>query len=172
MGLKGRDMFKSRIFFCSALLALLALFNSVALAQTSAPKIAKATVNAPVTLIDNGDSWTMDNGIVKLSLLKRNGNLTSLVYHGIEVLTRGQYWEQTPQGTIAATVTIDPKTNGGEGAEVSVKGVYAGDSPAPPAPPAAPLAPGAPRPAAGAPRGSRGLDIETRFTLERGSSGF
>ena len=171
MVLKGCDMSKSRVAFSSAFLALLALFTSAAPAQTSAPKIAKVTVNAPVTLTDNGDTWTMDNGIVKMTLLKRNGNLTSLVYRGIEVLNRGQYWEQTPQGTIAATVTSDPKTNGGERAEVSVKGVYSGDTPAPPAP-AAPLAPGAPRPAAGAPRGSRGLDIETRFTLERGTSGF
>ena len=88
------------------------------------PRVAKPTVNSPVTLTDNGDSWTMDNGIVKMSLLKRNGNMTSLVYHGVEILTHGQYWEQTPAGTITARVTIDPATNGGERAEVSVKGVY------------------------------------------------
>src|ERR1035438_6344626 len=80
----------SAVFFRSAFLALLALFTSAAPAQTSAPKIAKVTVNAPVTLTDNGDTWTMDNGIVKMTLLKRNGNLTSLVYHGVEVLTRGE----------------------------------------------------------------------------------
>jgi rhamnogalacturonan endolyase len=195
-------MSKSRILFLSASLALAAALSSAASAQTAsaAPKVAKVTVNQPVTLTDNGDTWTMDNGIVKMSLLKRNGNLTSLVYHGVEVLTRGQYWEQVPSGDVTARVTIDPATNGGQRAEVSVKGVYNGNNTPPPflgaapaaspggAPSAAPAAggrgargegtpgaPGAPgaRPvAAGAPRGSVGLDIETRFTLERGASGF
>ena len=100
-----------------------------------------------------------------------------------------------PSGTITARVTIDPATNGGERAEVSVKGVYNGNNTPPPfegAAPAAALgtapaaggrggrgagapgAPGAPGRAGvgGAPRGSVGLDIETRFTLERGTSGF
>ena len=92
----------------------------------------------------------MDNGIVKLTVAKRDGNLSSLMYHGVEILTRGQYWEQVPSGTITAMVTIDPATNGGERAEVSVKGVNSGGT------------------------GGRGggMDIETRITLERGSSGF
>jgi len=191
-------MSKSRNLFLFTSFALAVAMASVASAQSgaAAPKVAKVTANQPVSLVDNGDSWTMDNGIVKMSLLKRNGNLTSLVYHGVEVLTRGQYWEQVPSGTVTAKVTIDPATNGGQRAEVSVKGVYNGDNTPPPflgAPPAGapsaapvvggrggrgggtPAAPGAPgaRPvAAGAPRGSVGLDIETRFTLERGASGF
>jgi rhamnogalacturonan endolyase len=142
------------------------------------PKVEKVTVDAPVTLTDNNDSWTLDNGIVKFSILKRNGNLTSLVYHGVEILTHGQYWEQTPSGTITAKVTIDPTTNGGERAEVSVKGEYkANNSPTPGG--AGDLGgaasyggPGGIRRAGGAPRGSNGMDIETRFTLERGTSGF
>ena len=211
-------MTKTRFLFLTMLLALAVvviygvLGQQAVKAQPSAasvqPKVAKVTVNAPVTLTDNGDTWTMDNGIVKMSLLKRNGNLTSLVYHGVEVLTRGQYWEQVPSGTVTARVTIDPASNGGERAEVSVKGVYNGNNTPPPflgaAPAAAPggapsAAPGAgarggrgggasgaggPGTAAGAPggagragvggapRGSVGLDIETRFTLERGISGF
>ena len=61
------------------------------------PKVAKVTVNDPVTLTDNGDSWTLDNGIVKATILKSNGNLTTLVYHGVSILnTRSEYWEQTP----------------------------------------------------------------------------
>jgi rhamnogalacturonan endolyase len=208
-------MTKARLLFVFLFLALAVVLTYGGVAQQAAsvqPKVAKVTVNAPVTLTDNGDSWTMDNGIVKMSLLKRNGNLTSLVYHGVEVLTRGQYWEQAPSGDVTAKVTIDPATNGGERAEVSVKGVYNGNNTPPPflgaAPSASPGgapsaasgaggrggrgggapgapgaggpgtaagAPGAPgaRPvAAGAPRGSVGLDIETRFTLERGTSGF
>src|ERR1035438_8282031 len=182
-------MSNSRVLVSSAFLALSAVLSSGAVSQTAAalPKVAKVTVNQPVTLTDNGDSWTMDNGIVMMTIPKRNGNLSSLVYRGIEVLTRGQYWEQVPSGIITAKVTIDPATNGGERAEVSVKGVYNGDNtptpggaarsgsaarPGGPGGAAGPGGPAGPRPAAGAPRGSVGLDIETRFTLERGVSGF
>jgi rhamnogalacturonan endolyase len=175
----------------SAFLALSVVATPSAPAQTAAPKVAKVTVNQPVTLTDSGDSWTMDNGIVKMTVLKRNGNLSSLVYHGVEVLTRGEYWEQTPTGTITARVTIDPTTNGGERAEVSVLGVNPGDLnnpspmggppgsgvpaaqeqrvPAAPGGPGAGRGPGGPRPSG--PRGG-GMDIETRYTLERGTSGF
>ncbi len=48
-------------------------------------------------------------------------------YHGINIPNaRSEYWEQTPAGTVTAKVTIDPATNGGERAEVSVKGVNPG----------------------------------------------
>jgi len=67
-------MTKSRVVVGSAFLAVGLLLSSAA-AQTAAPKVAKVTVNQPVTLTDNGDSWTMDNGIVKMTVLKRNGNL-------------------------------------------------------------------------------------------------
>jgi rhamnogalacturonan endolyase len=143
-------MSKSRVLVSSAFLALSAVLSSAAPAQTAAPKVAKVTVRQPVTLTDDGDSWTMDNGIVKLTVAKRDGNLSSLVYHGVEILTRGRYWEQVPSGTVTARVTIDPATNGGERAEVSVKGVNSGGT------------------------GGRGggMDIETRIAMERGSSGF
>jgi rhamnogalacturonan endolyase len=146
----------------SSFLALSVVLASGATAQPAAhvlPKVAKATVNAPVTLVDNGDSWTLDNGIVKVTLAKRDGNLSSIVYHGVEVLTHGNYsyWEQRPSGTITSSVTIDPASNGGERAEVAIKGVYTPN----------PSASGGGR---GGGRG--GMDLETRFTLERGSSGF
>src|SRR6185312_5436867 len=174
-----------------ALLVSATFSATLAIAQPL-PKLAPVTTSAPVTLIDNGDSWTMDNGIVKMTVLKRNGNLSSLVYHGIEILTRGEYWEQTPSGTITARVTIDPATNLGERAEVSVLGVNPGDPnhPSPlggPPGSGVPLAqeqrvPGASGPGANpavrfggarptGPRGG-GMDIETRYTLERGASGF
>jgi rhamnogalacturonan endolyase len=177
-------MSKARLLFGSTFLALAVLLSSGAKAQPAAhvlPKVAKVTVNSPVTLTDNGDSWTLDNGIVKMTVPKRDGNLSSLVYHGVEILTRGKYWEQTPAGTITARVTIDPATNGGERAEVSVKGVNpgggarGGGTPGEGAPNAsAPRPGGAPGgvfPGGGGARGG-GMDIETRFTLERGTSGF
>ncbi len=120
-------------------------------AKEALPAIEKVSITAPVTLKDNGDSWTLDNGIVRATILKRNGNPSSIVYHGIEILTHGPgYWEQVPSGTVIPAVTIDPGSNGGERAEVSIKGV---------------------NPGTGGARGG-GMDIETRYTLERGTSGF
>jgi rhamnogalacturonan endolyase len=119
-----------------------------------------------VTVTDNDSSWNLDNGIVKITVAKRDGNLSSIVYHGVEILTqaRHSYWEQRPDGAITARVTIDPATNGGERAEVSVKGVDPGDA----------EVPGGSRNVAGqrGPGSRGGMDLETRYTLERGSSGF
>ena len=132
------------------------------------PKIAKVTVNDPVTLTDNGDTWTLDNGIVKATIVKKNGSLLQVVYHGIETLrpsiSRGSdnlhspptpsgspipSWEQMPAGTVTPSVTIDPAKNGGARAEVAIKGI---------------------NPGGGGGRGG-GMDIETRYTMERGVSG-
>lgn len=84
----------------------------------------------------------------------------SLTYHGAEMLDAGGHaagvWEQSPGGRGSRAVnriTIDPKSNGGERAEVSVKGVYGG------------AAQGT------GPGGSTANDIELRYTLERGASG-
>ncbi|MGP8259294.1 MAG: polysaccharide lyase family protein [Acidobacteriaceae bacterium] len=234
-------MTKVRILFGSMFLALAVFLIYAAVAQPAAPakpaaaasakpaaaalpKVAKVTVNDPVTLTDNGDTWTMDNGLVKLSIRKSNGSIATLIYHGVSVLGRGgENWERTPGGTITARVTIDPATNGGQRAEVSVKGVGPGapagafgggarGAGAPGAPGAgargprgggapgaagagapgaavagapgagapgargggAPGAPGARGGFAGGPGGrpGNGMDIETRYTLERGSSGF
>jgi rhamnogalacturonan endolyase len=182
-------------------LSLAVLLSSSAVAQPAThvlPKVAKPAVNSPVTLTDSSDSWILDNGIIKATVSKRDGNLSSLVYNGVEILTHGKYWEQTPSGTITAKVTIDPATNGGERAEVSVKGVNpgggarGGGTPGEGAPNAGTPRPGAGAPGGGAPNagaprpggtpgggfpgggGARGggMDIETRVTLERGVSGF
>jgi rhamnogalacturonan endolyase len=175
-----------KALLASAVLAVAAFSASAVTAQ--AVKVAKPAVNTPVTLTDDAESWTMDNGIVKMTVLKRNGNISSLLYHGVQILpNRSEFWETTPSGTITATVTIDPATNGGERAEVSVKGINPGGNAAlAPAADAAPApraagqrpggqgpggAPGAPRLGLGGPRNG-GMDIETRYTLERGTSGF
>ena len=95
-----------------------------------------------MTVTDNGDTWTMDNGIVKATINKKNGSLLSVIYHGIETLhpsiSNGSdnlhspptpagspipSWQQMPSGTVTPSVTIDPAKNGGERAEVAVKGV-------------------------------------------------
>ena len=136
------------------------------------PKVAKTTVNAPVTLTDDGDSWTLDNGIVKATILKRNGNMSLLMYHGVNIGPHGEFWEQVPSGTVTASVTIDPATNGGERAEVSIKGV----NPGVPGERGggAVTQPGSNAARYGVPSGPGrgGMDIETRYAMERGTSGF
>src|SRR5579862_7526280 len=97
--------------------------------------------DAPVSVTDNGRTWTLDNGIVKATINKANGNMTALVYHGVNTMGGGGYWEQTPPGQVTQSLTIDPATNGGARGEVDVKGV------------------------------NGRMDIEVRYALERGASG-
>ena len=72
----------------------------VARAADNLPAVAKPNVNAPVTITDNGSTWTMDNGIVKATILKNNGNMQSLIYHGVTIVGRSEYWERTPSGQV------------------------------------------------------------------------
>jgi len=126
-------------------LFLLALAVSPALlAAPAAPVVAKPAANSPVTVTDDGTSWILDNGIIKATVTKANGRLSSLMYKGVETNSRNsEGWEQYPNAASATrAVTIDPATNGGQRAEVSVKGMA----------------------------GSMGLEV--RYTLERGVSGF
>ncbi len=119
--------------------ALLALVTAASAADL--PSIARAKVATPVTLADEGNTWTLDNGIVKATINKRNGNMTALVFQGINTMGGGGYWEQTPGGTVTQSVTIDPAKNDGTRAEVDIKGI------------------------------SGRMDIELRYTLEKGVSG-
>ena len=104
-------------------LPTLAVLSAVALAGGRA-----AAADAPVTVTDNGATWTMDNGIVRATINKNNGNMTALVYRGVNTMGGGGYWEQTPQDAPEKIqkLMIDPATNGGARAEVSVKGITGG----------------------------------------------
>jgi rhamnogalacturonan endolyase len=109
------------------LLSLLAAGPAVRAADT-APAVAKSDVGTPVTITDKGNAWILDNGIVKAAIDKRSGDARSFVFKGIETLTNGGIWEQTPAAAaqvngLTDSITIDPTTNGGVRAEVSVKGV-------------------------------------------------
>jgi rhamnogalacturonan endolyase len=111
-------------------------------AADTAPVIAVSTVESPVTVNEGGGAWTIDNGIVKATVLQGSGKLTSLVYKGLETLNgHSESWEQLPSGQVTASITIDPAKNGGERAEVSVKGA------------------------------NRHMGIELRYVLERRTSG-
>ena len=65
-----------------------------------------ASPRPQVTVTDNGRSWTLDNGIVKAVIDKRNGDMNSLFYKGIDTMGHDQgqsgYWEQDPSAAAAA----------------------------------------------------------------------
>lgn len=118
-----------------------------------------AAESAPVTIIESPDSYTLSNGILTAEIAKRSGSLTSLVYKGTETLDGGPrrpggYWSHSAASPkMIVAVTIDPKSNQGERAEVSIKGISGGT-----------------RMGSG-PGGSTIADIEIRYALDRGASG-
>jgi rhamnogalacturonan endolyase len=133
-------------FTAGARASLAALLLSVASAAPiraagDSPVVAKPTVNVPVTVTDNGNSWTLNNGIIRATINKTSSHITSMIYHGVETMGPGGIWEQTPSGQVTRSLTIDPANNGGERAEVAIKGV------------------------------NGRMDIEVRYALERGVSG-
>lgn len=130
-------------FFVAVLILLSALVNSQ---------------GEPAVAVSADDStFTLDNGIVTARVAKRSGDLVSLKYKDLEMLDAAEreaaYWEHnTARGQVADSITIDPKTNGGERAEVSVRGISNGT----------PMGTG--------PGGSVLADIEIRYALGRGDS--
>ncbi len=134
------------------------LLRALILTLAALPLAAHAQTGKPVTVTDNGNSFTLENGIVKATIRNGSGSLQSLLYHGTEMMGgSGGYWEQTPQDapTLTNTVDIDPATNGGERAEISIKGVTGGTTML----------------TKGAPGGGTFCDMEIRYSLGRGDSG-
>ncbi len=119
----------ARRILASAILFL--VFGRAASLRTTqaAPVVSKPAVSRPVILSDNGNTWTLDNAIVKLTVYKKNSNLQSLIYQGINIVPRSEFWEQTPSGEVTPSVIIDPEANGGERAEVAVyESLWLGDA--------------------------------------------
>ncbi len=82
----------------------------------------------PVKLSSDGQYYTLSNGYVTAQVGMRTGELWSLKYKGVETMGyvsghHAGYWEQMPRPA-TPSVTIDPKTNAGERAEVSIKGWF------------------------------------------------
>ena len=119
----------------------------------------QAAPSPAVTISENENFFTLDNGIVTAHVAKRSGDLLSLKYTNLEMLDaqsgrQSAYWSHNAaRGEQETRVTIDPKTNGGERGEVSIKGISGGN----------PLGSG--------PGGSVIADVEIRYTLGRGDSG-
>jgi rhamnogalacturonan endolyase len=152
----------SKCLRASALLAigffLLIMPTSLVITAQPSSAVDSHNPNVAVTVTDNGRTWTLDNGIVKATIRKDSGSMASLVYRGVETMGgNGGYWEQTPQDAqqLSNTITIDPATNDGTRAEVSIKGVSGGQTML----------------GRGAPGGGTYCDMEIRYALGRGDSG-
>jgi len=116
------------------------------------------TAAPAVTLSQDDEAFTLDNGIVTARVSKRSGDLLSLEYKNLQMLDAGRqvaYWSHNTAraANIIDRITIDPKTNDGQRAEVSIKGISGGNQ------------------LGGGPGGSVIADIEIRYALERGQSG-
>lgn len=113
----------------------------------------------PVTVSETDSSFMLDNGVVVAQVAKRSGDLISLKYQGLEMLDNVSqrqpgYWSHnTARGQQETRITIDPKNNGGERAEVSIKGISHGNQ------------------MGSGPGGSVIADIEIRYALGRRDSG-
>jgi rhamnogalacturonan endolyase len=152
----SRIPFRLRFDLFAAVLALAAL---AAAGETAAAE--QAGAGAVVKISETPEVFTLENGIVTARINRRNGDLESLVYRGIDTMGHDQgragYWEQDPSlaPDLKSTLTIDPAKNGGERAEVSIKGVTGGKV----------------RLTPNAPGGGTYCDIEVRYALGRGDSG-
>jgi len=79
-----------------------------------------------VTVTDNGATVVLSNGIVSVTVVKSNGNLSSFSFNGTNLLAGGHgggsfYVDGSGGPTLTNTVytlTVDPATNGGAQAEV------------------------------------------------------
>ena len=129
--------------------------KSLILIPAMAFMLARFAAAADVTLTDSPNSYTLDNGILSARIDKRSAKLESLKYNNLETLDRqGGYWSHSAASpSVTGSVTIEPKSNHGERAEVSVKGLSNG------------------RPMGSGPGGSVVADIEIRYSLARNQSG-
>lgn len=109
--------------------------------------------SAPVTLTESPDTYTLSNGILTATVDKRSGNLSSLLYRDTEILNPNRrhpsgFWSHAATSDrMVAKVTIDPESNHGRRAEVSVKGFSDG------------------HPMGAGPGGSTVCDVEIRWSL-------
>ncbi|HEX7653342.1 MAG TPA: polysaccharide lyase family protein [Verrucomicrobiae bacterium] len=121
---------------------------------------AYANGQASVTVTQDATTYTLANGILAAQISKKSGDLISLQYQGQQMLDvesgrQEGYWSHNTARAerVVPRISIDPNRNGGERAEVSVKGFSDGNQ----------LGSG--------PGGSIAADIEIRYTLEHGASG-
>jgi rhamnogalacturonan endolyase len=175
------DVFARRYAFVAALLA------SACVGRAQVPAAVAPAAAAPVTITQDDQFFTMDNGILKALISKKSGDLVSLKFKGVEMLATIMNEDGTPNlkvdppgdpgrsqfgmtdhmygfwshdticDHIETKTTIDPAGNNGARGEVSVKGISDGQKLG--------HGPGAPR------DGDFAADIEIRYTLGQGETG-
>ncbi|HEY5914670.1 MAG TPA: hypothetical protein VJA21_29115, partial [Verrucomicrobiae bacterium] len=133
------------------------LINVVTAVYAVVPLVFGSARESSVVVLEDERSFTLGNGVVTATVSKMTGDLASLRYKDAEMLNvqSGRpvgYWSHNVVGSRrSTTVTIDPKANGGERAEISIKGFYNGVM----------LGSG--------PGGGVSADIEIRYAIERGA---
>ena len=140
-------------------------FFILGLAGLTTPQMFAAPANADVTITETSESYTLDNGIIEAIISKRTSDLISMKYKGLQTLEldsgghSGGYWSHDVTGAdeIIPRISIDPTQNGGEMAEVSIKGVSNGVLMG--------HGPGTPT------EGDLAVDIDIRWALKRGEPG-
>lgn len=110
-----------------------------------------------VTLREEGDSIVLDNGIVSIRINRTDATLTSFTYQGLNLFAGGHgggkfYWSWNapayggPHGE--ASLSVDPKTNHGEYAEVKIHSPWSGKP------------------------GEAAMDVDIYYSLKRGAQGY
>jgi rhamnogalacturonan endolyase len=153
-----------------ALLAAVVALSSFALLKP-AERYAPPPAAPPVTVTDDGPTYTLSNGYLTVKVNKRTGDLTSVktpktTTPNVELMGylsghHAGYWEQSPAlaPREVASITIDPAKVNGDRGEVSVKGYSDGVSIL------------GRNPSAAGQGGGLIADLEIRYTLERGAHG-
>jgi rhamnogalacturonan endolyase len=150
-----------KIFYPVSISALLILVAFNSFAQTA----------PPVTITDDGPTYTLANGYITAKVNKKTGDLVSVKTSktktpNVELMGfvsghHAGYWEQSP--ALAArevtAITIDPASVNGERGEVSIKGYSDGKSIL------------GPNPTTAGQAGGLIADLEIRYTMERGAKG-
>ena len=112
-----------------------------------------------VTIKETATNYILSNGIVEATISKQSGGLVSIGYKGKQMLAGrsdrpSAIWSHDAKSTnMIVKITIDPSSNNGERAEVSIKGISGG------------------LPMGNGPGGSFIADIEIRYALEKNAQG-
>lgn len=118
-----------------------------------------AAAGGGVSITDDADTATLANGALSVRIKKSNGNVISVRYRDLDMLSRGgAYWNvygsepgkkpaQNKGSPATYSVTQDPAKNGGAIGEITLGFPYKGEADVEP------------------------LDLEIRYTLHRGDSG-
>ncbi|MDK6076045.1 polysaccharide lyase family protein [Massilia varians] len=113
-----------------------------------------------VTYRDMGDNIVLDNGIVTLTILKRDASIRNFTYKGMNLFAGGHggggnFWSWNAPAfggpadtTTTATLTVDPGTNNGDYAEVKIRAPWSGNT------------------------SQAAMDTEIYYSLKRGAQGY